>query len=93
MGKDRKVGCTLVFLEQQPFTGDEARRVLVLVNQSCPTLCNSTAGSSPPGSYVSGIPQARGLEWVATSSSRLSSQARDRTQVSCIRGQILYHLS
>ena len=34
--------------------------------QSCPTLCNSVDGS-PPGSAVSGILQARTLEWVAIS--------------------------
>ena len=33
-----------------------------------------------------GILQARILEWVAMPSSRGSSQARDRTQVSCIAG-------
>ena len=34
--------------------------------QSCPTLCNPIDGS-PPGSTVSGILQARTLEWVAIS--------------------------
>ena len=34
--------------------------------QSCPTLCDLIDGS-PPGSPVSGILQARILEWVATS--------------------------
>ena len=34
--------------------------------QSCPTLCDLTEGS-PPGSPVSGILQARTLEWVAIS--------------------------
>ena len=34
--------------------------------QSCPTLCNPR-DSSPPGSLVSGILQARTLEWVAIS--------------------------
>ena len=33
-----------------------------------------------------GILQTRLLEWVAMTSSRRSSQARDRTQVSCITG-------
>ena len=33
--------------------------------QSCPTLCDPI-GSSPPGSPVPGILQARTLEWVAT---------------------------
>ena len=36
--------------------------------QSCPTLCNPT-DSSPPGSSVHGILQARTLDWVAISSS------------------------
>ena len=35
--------------------------------QSCPTLCDP---SSPPGSPVPGILQARTLEWVAISFSR-----------------------
>ena len=34
--------------------------------QSCPTLCNPM-DSSPPGSSVHRIPQARILEWVAIS--------------------------
>ena len=34
--------------------------------QSCPTLCD-TIDSSPPGSVVPGILQARTLEWVAIS--------------------------
>ena len=34
--------------------------------QSCPTLCDPTE-SSPPGSPVPGILQARTLEWVAIS--------------------------
>ena len=34
--------------------------------QSCPTLCDPIDGS-PPGSPVTGIFQARTLEWVAIS--------------------------
>ena len=34
--------------------------------QSCPTLCDPRDGS-PPGSPISGILQARTLEWVAIS--------------------------
>ena len=34
--------------------------------QSCPTLCDPI-GSSPPGSLIPGILQARTLEWVAIS--------------------------
>ena len=57
--------------------------------QLCYTLCNPV-DCNAPGSLVHGILQARILEWVAFSSSRGSSQPRDRTHVSCIGGQILY---
>ena len=50
---------------------------------SCLTL-SDRMDCSPPGSSVHGIFQARILEWVTISSSRGSSQPRDRTQVSCI---------
>ena len=43
--------------------------------------------SSPPSSSVHGILQARILEWVAISFSRVSSWPRDRTQVSHIAGR------
>ena len=42
---------------------------------------------SPPGSSVSGILQARILEWVAISFSRGSSWPRDQTWVSCFAGR------
>ena len=67
-----------------------------LVAQSCPTLCNPM-DCSPPGSSIHGILQARGLEWVAISSSRGPSWPRDRTltscvsYISCIGRQTLYH--
>ena len=54
--------------------------------QSCPPLCDPT-DSSPPGSSVPGILQARILEWVAISFSRGSFQPRNRTLVSCIAGR------
>ena len=41
--------------------------------QSCPTLCDPRNGS-PPGSPVSGILQARTLEWVAISFSNAGSE-------------------
>ena len=40
---------------------------------------------------VHGVFQARVLEWVAISSSTISSKPRDRTQVSCVGRWILYH--
>ena len=50
--------------------------------QLCLTLCD-TMDCSLPGSSVHGVLQARILEWAAISSSRGSSQPRDRTHVSC----------
>ena len=67
--------------------------VLCPVAQLYPALCNPM-DCSPPGCSVDGIFQARILEWVAISSSRGSSQPRDRIRVSCIScigRQILYH--
>ena len=42
---------------------------------------------SSPGSSIVGILQARILEWVAMPFSRVSSQPKDRTQVSFIAGR------
>ena len=61
--------------------------------QLCPTLCDPT-NCSPPGSSVHEILQARILEWVATASSRGSSQPRDQihvSYVSCLCTWVLYH--
>ena len=63
--------------------------VLVLVAQSCPTLCDPM-DHSPPGSPVHGILQARILEWVAISFSRGSSGSRDQTHISYMGRLILY---
>ena len=60
------------------------------VTKSCPTLCDPT-DCSLTGSPVHGILQARILEWAADSYSRRSFWPRDRTCVSCIGRQILYH--
>ena len=43
-----------------------------------------------PGSSVQGISQARILEWVAITFSRVSSWSRDWTHISCIGRWILY---
>ena len=55
-----------------------------LVTQSRLTLYDPLNCSSPPGSSVQGIFQARILEWVATSSSKGSSWPRDWTHISCV---------
>ena len=60
--------------------GQQLYSMLVKVAQSCTTLCN------PMDYTVYGILQVRILEWVAFPFSRVSSQIRDRTQVSCIAG-------
>ena len=60
--------------------------VCVLVNQSCPTLCDPM-DCSLPGSSDHGISQARITEWVAIPFSRGSSWRRDQTRVSCTAGR------
>ena len=60
--------------------------VKVLVAQSHPTVCDSV-DSSPPGSSVHGISQARIPEGIVIPFSRESSQPRDQTQVSSIAGR------
>ena len=48
---------------------------------------------SLPSSSIHGIFQARVLEWVAISFSRVSFRPRDQTEVSHIVSKMLYHLS
>ena len=60
--------------------------------QSCPTLCDPIDGS-PPGSPISGILQARILEWVAVPFSRGSSPTQGSNPGLPNCGQILYPLS
>ena len=62
----------------------------LMLSQWCPTPYDPMH-CSPSGSSVRGISQARILEWVAVFCSRGSSWPRDRTWVSCIGRQILYH--
>ena len=47
---------------------------MCVCGQSCPTLCDPT-NCSPPGSSVHRILQARILEWVATSFSKIKTAA------------------
>ena len=62
------------------------------VAQSCLTIWDPR-DCSPPGSSVSGLLQARLLEWVAIPFSRGSSQPRDQTQGLPHCRWILYQLS
>ena len=57
-----------------------------LVTQSYPTLFDPM-DCSLPSSSVSGLSQARILEWVASSSSKGCSSPRDWNHVSCIAGK------
>ena len=69
-----------------PSMSQVKKEVKVLVAQLCPTL-SDPMNSSPPGSSVHGILQARILEWVAIPFSEGSSRPRDQTQVSRIAGR------
>ena len=88
-GLSQPRGQTQVSLVAGGFFTSQAT-VLVLVAQSCPTLCDPM-DCSPPGSSVHEIFQARILEWVAISFCRGFSQLRDRTQVSCTAGRFFTH--
>ena len=61
-------------------------KVKMLVDQSCPTLCD-LMDCRLPGSSVHRILQARTLEWIAISFSGGSSWPRDRTLVSFLAGR------
>ena len=85
---ERRVGRTLVWKERKVWSWVQISASLIISGCtsvmwefSCVWLCN------PMDYTVRGILQARILEWVAISSSRGSSQPRDRTQVSCIAGE------
>ena len=82
-GKNTGVGCH--FLLQCTKVKRESE-----VAHSCLT-CSDPMDYSLPGSSIHGILQARVLEWVAIAFSKGSSRPRDRTCVSCIGRQILYH--
>ena len=62
------------------------------VSQSCLTLCDPL-DCNRPGFSISGILQARILEWVAITSFKGSSLPMDQTYISyisCILGKLFY---
>ena len=71
----------VMFNNKQPMLCIRSSCVRAELLQLCPTLCNPI-DYNPPGSSIHGILQARILDWVATPSSRRSSQAGDQTPVS-----------
>ena len=66
---------------------------VVLVTQSCPTLCNPT-DCGPPSSSIHGILQARLLDGLPFPSPGELSDSGIKTHMSCSTNKwILYHLS
>ena len=84
-GKNTGVGCH--FLLQCMKVKSENK-----VAQSCPTLCDPIDGS-PPSSPVPGILQARTLEWVAISFSRIAEQSSDQISRSVVSDSLRSHES
>ena len=73
-----------------PFLPLSLNLIIIIITQSCLTLCDPR-DYSPPGSSVHGVFQAGILEWVAISFSRKSSWHRGGICISCIGRRILYH--
>ena len=69
----------------EQLNGTEVTYCCCLVTKSYPTFCK-LLDCSPPGSSVHGISQARILEWVAISFSRVYSRPRDQTHISSLAG-------
>ena len=68
--KCASVFASIYFLQKSLFSFYAAAAAAAKSLQSCPTLCDPI-DSSPPGSPIPGILQARTLEWVAISFSML----------------------
>jgi len=98
LGRDslHKLGTTIHLIGdklEMDISLDKVHKVIILM---CVCLCSVVSNVFNPtdyntGSCAHGIFQARILEWVAISFSKVSSQSRDQTHISCIGRQILYH--
>ena len=87
----REAKCSFSTLSDAPLVTQKVKNLPAKqewseVAQSCPTLCDPM-DCSLPGSSVHGILQARILEWVTISFSRVSSRPSDQTQVCHIGGR------
>ena len=82
----RKVLWQVCRREGMLFRGSYYRSVKDGLEKSEISLCDPM-DCSLPGFSIHGTFQARVLEWAAISFSRGYSQARDRTQISCIAGR------
>ena len=67
----------LLFVKVCPF---KATAAAAKSSQSCPTLCDPI-DSSPPGSSVPGIFQARILKWVAIAFSVKATNLKDKERI------------
>ena len=72
-----RAGCS------KPAQSSTGRNIACSVAKSCPPLCDAM-DCSLPGSSVHGIFQARILDWVAISFSRVSFKPRNETLNSCV---------
>ena len=87
---DRYISILLVLVSEEPWL----ILLLLFSHFSCVRLCGSQWTAAHQAPLSRGILQARILERAAMpSSSRGSSQPRDRTQVSCIAGRFFLPLS
>ena len=64
-------------------------KMKVSVAQLCPTVCNPM-DCSPAGSSIYGILQARIMDWIVISFSRVSYQSRDQNKVSHIASRFFF---
>ena len=85
-------GKNLIYLLNKSLRTNHFENWVSEIVQLCLTLCDPM-DCSLPGFSIHGIFQARVLEWVAISFSRVSSQPRDQIQVSHIVSKTLYCLS
>ena len=98
LGRDslHKLGTTIHLIGDKLEMDISLDKVYTVIILMCVCLCLVVSNVCNPtdyntGSSAHGIFQARILEWVAISFSKVSSQSRDQTHISCIGSQILYH--
>ena len=77
-----------IFIKVLCIKAKTRNRLLLLLSHSAMSNTCELMDCSPPGFSVHGVFQAKILEWVAIPFSRISSQPRDRTQVSRIAGRL-----
>ena len=79
MNADGPSGCLSYLQTMSSALGFWKNSPQCVITQSCPTLCNPMECTSPPGSSIHGILQARILEWVAISFSKPSVENKKKS--------------